>query len=152
MKLTEILDSHVRARERVVEPHLFSTMAPIGGRNIYFSAANTNSKDNIWTIQFSERTAQGLKGVTHNYGNTGGGHELEVFSFVLNSLRSFTHLYNPDEITFLSSLADNRSALYSKLVQKVTLPGYSFEGVRDVGNFDEFTIVKNTAGKGHALR
>lgn len=143
MNLLEILNTQVQAKIVSAEPSNYATVAKIGGRNIHFSVRRDDPKLNNWTMQFSERTAKGLKGFDDNFNPTGHGSELEVFSFVLQSLRGFAALYRPNEIKFLSSKKNETTPLYAKLAKKVSLPGYSLGGVSDLDKFDEFKIVKD---------
>jgi hypothetical protein len=78
-------------------------------------------RDVIWEIDFSEKTSQ--TGIT--FAKTGHGGEMQVFSFVIASIKELISRYAPNVIEFASHKADgNRTKLYQRMLSRIALPGY----------------------------
>lgn len=115
----------------------FITKAWIGNREIKFTAYGNHDE---WEIIFTEKTPTG----GYTFKKTGSGNELQVFSFVLESLKLFIEMYSPGTITFTSDASDeNRTGLYTMMSRKVKIPGYKVKITNNPGGrFDEFTIYR----------
>jgi hypothetical protein len=125
-EITESFDSNVPYSIVRAGNNLFTTRAEINGRTITFNAAGNydynGGSSTIWDIEFSEKTSQ--TGVT--FGKTGNGGEMQVFSFVIASIKELIARYHPDVIEFASHKADqNRTKLYSRMASRIKLPGYT---------------------------
>jgi hypothetical protein len=144
IKIDEAFDSEVKGNVIRATNDLFTTAATIGNRKIVFNAsayhrgADENS-DTVWEIEFTEKTPGNV-----TYGKTGSGNEMQVFSFVINSVKELIARYNPAEIEFGSSKADgNRSALYNKLINRIKIPGYHPADVASDTYTDVFRIIRD---------
>lgn len=145
MKVKDIIgesfDSDVDGKIVIAGPSYFHTKADIGSRTILFSAATSPAGDNYWEIEFLETTKKG-----QTFTKSGSGNEMQVFSFVIESIKEFVSRYHPDVITFNSHKADqNRSKLYARMMKRVpsVLPGYRAAPVSSTYSSDTFTIVKD---------
>jgi hypothetical protein len=135
--LTEIFDSNVSGTLVRATADLFTTEATIGDRKIVFNAAELGK--NTWEIEFFERHRGSM-----TYGKTGSGSEMQVFSFIIESINELISRYHPDEITFSSHKADgNRSALYSRIIGKIKVQGYHLSEIVSDQNADIFHIVRD---------
>jgi hypothetical protein len=135
--LSESFDSNVRATFSAHASE-FRTKARIGDRNIDFEALKYSSA-NTWEIAFTE-SRPGNKSV----GKTGSGSELQVFSFVIESIKEFIARYKPDLIEFSSHKADgNRTSLYTKILNRIKVPGYHLQDVEPGTYDDRFIIVRD---------
>lgn len=130
--LSEAFDSDVKGKLIKRTNDLFITQATIGNRIIRFQADYYNGE---WGIAFVEK---GPKGDT--FGKSGSGKEMQVFSFVIESLRLLIAIYTPETIYFTSDKSDtNRSKLYRRIAARIKLPGYHLE-VGASSGYDEFYI------------
>lgn len=120
----------------------FQTRAEIGGRIVIFGgAAYDRENPFVWQVAFEER--KNKNGGSH-FGKTNSGNEMQVFSFVLDSMRELIARYRPLEIQFTSSKSDeNRSSLYARMIKRYPIEGYTFAGIRTIGSDDEFIIKRN---------
>jgi hypothetical protein len=113
----------------------FQTSATIGNRKVNFIGMRS-PKENSWDVVFSEH---GEKGSYYN--KTGSGNELQVFSFVIQSMKDFIDRYRPLEIVFTANKNDeSRVSLYKRLIKRFSIPGYVFTGTGDNYNETTFTI------------
>lgn len=132
--LNEVFDSNVPGKVVKQTSSSFITKATIGNRDIKFQAAG---HDSDWEVDFIEQSP--TRGDT--FSKTGSGNELQVFSFVIESLKLFISLYSPDQVAFTSDKSDgNRSQLYARMGRKVKIPGYTL----DVTNRGQYDIFKYT--------
>lgn len=146
MKLNEILNKKVDYEVINAKSVFFQTRATIGDRIINFGAVDND--DGSWDIQFAEKTKEGRT----TYKKTGSGNELEVFSFVKDSLLDFISRYQPEKMCFTadkdSEEKDNRANTYERLLKRFigTIPNYSFSSIADQKDNKStlFFIVKNT--------
>jgi hypothetical protein len=93
----------------------------------------------VWEIEFTEKTPG-----NSTYGKTGSGNEMQVFSFVINSVKELVARYNPAEIEFGSAKEDgNRSALYTRLVNRIKIPGYHVANTVQDTYTDLYRIVRD---------
>lgn len=130
--LNEVFDSNVQGRMTKRTATMFQTEADIGGRKIVFSAVDNGQ---YWEVQFTEKSSKGT-----TFSKTGSGNEMQVFSFVLESLKLFGSLYNPEEIQFTSDQSDgNRTSLYKRIFKR--MPGYTMEVIPGSGT-DTFRFVR----------
>jgi len=140
-ELTEVFNSDVKGQVVRATNDLFTTSAEINNRKIVFNASgfvDANGK-NIWEIDFIEKSNSNV-----TFGKTGSGGELQVFSFVIESINELVSRYQPDEIIFGSHKEDgNRSALYARMAKRIKIPGYKFAGARSDTYTDVFSIVKD---------
>jgi hypothetical protein len=140
----ESFDSNVPYTVVRASNDLFTTRATINGRVITFNAAEIESGDGgDWEVDFSEKATSGV-GTT--FAKTGNGGEMQVFAFVLTSIKELLSRYKPNMIGFSSHKADgNRTKLYQRMMQKIKIPGYSpmdipsYDGEAD----DKFAIVRD---------
>jgi hypothetical protein len=142
MKATEILnevfDSNVPGKVVKKTASSFITKATIGNRDIKFQAAG-HAGD--WEVDFIEQSPK--RGDT--FGKSGSGNELQVFSFVIESLELFISLYSPAQVMFTSDKSDtNRTKLYKRMSKRVKIPGYHIE-IADRGSagYDIFKIIRD---------
>lgn len=142
--VSEVFDSDVKGQLVRATNDLFTTKAEIGNRTIVFNASmyekGMDAKPiKAWEIDFTERTPGNM-----SFDKTGSGNELQVFSFVLESIKELVARYAPDEIVFTSHKADgNRTSLYTRMAKRIKIPGYSMAPVSDGGPADVFTIVRD---------
>jgi hypothetical protein len=89
-----------------------------------------------WDIDFSEKTSQ--TGIT--FGKTGHGGEMQVFAFVIASIKELISRYKPGAIEFASHKADqNRSKLYQRMIARIRIPGYhAMPADNDISSADDF--------------
>ena len=112
----------------------FETYAIIGNRKIVFVGEELEPES--WEVSFDQRDSSGTQ-----FGKTGSGSEMQVFSFVIESIKELISRYRPMELTFTSSKADeNRTSLYARMLKRISIPGYKFVGVRNKGDSDEFVV------------
>jgi len=151
MLVKELLDKKVKYKIKRAESDLFKTIATIGGREIEFTADEEVGYPREWVATFSE--VKKIESTEHrDYGKTGSGSELEVFSMVKDSMLEFIQTYDPMMITFTATKdADgngNRADLYARLLQRFKIPGYSIKR-RSVSTYDHkfdiFEIEKNAS-------
>ena len=138
--LIESFDSNVQGMLVRATNDLFTTKAEIGNRTIIFNASGFEEDSKFkWEIEFTEKTTGNI-----TYGKSGSGNEMQVFSFVIDSIKELISRYNPDEITFGSHKADNnRSSLYKRMATRIKLPGYHLADVESDSYTDIFSIVKD---------
>lgn len=135
--LNEIFDSNVPGTLVRATSDLFTTEATIGDRKIVFNAAESDR--NKWEIEFFERHRGSM-----TYGKTGSGSEMQVFSFIIESINELISRYHPDEITFSSHKADgNRTDLYKKIVSKIKIRGYHLSDIVAGQHADIFRIIRD---------
>lgn len=136
--ISEAFDSDVKGKVIRQSNDVFATKATIGGREIKFQASNHHGD---WDIAFVENQPE--KGYT--FSKTGSGNELQVFSFVLESLKLFISIYSPDSVSFTSDKSDrNRSRLYNRIASRVTIPGYRLEtDDKFSSGYDVFHIIRD---------
>ena len=138
--LNEIFDSTVSGNLVRATSDLFTTDAIIGNRKIVFNAAEFDG--NKWEIDFIEKQQGSM-----SYGKTGSGSEMQVFSFVIDSIKELISRYHPDEISFSAHKEDgNRSALYKRILGKVRVPGYHLSEIVPGEHADIFRIVRDDIG------
>ena len=143
MKLSDILDesfdSNVSGTLVRATNDLFTTKAIIGDRTIVFNASGFEEDATYkWEIEFTEKTPGNT-----TYGKSGSGNELQVFSFVIESIKELISRYSPDEIIFGSHKADgNRSKLYKRMATRIKIPGYYLADIESDQFTDKFSIVK----------
>lgn len=147
MKISEVIDesfdSNVQGKLVRATADLFTTKAEIGGRTIVFNASvyipNEARVGDRWDIEFTEKTPGNV-----TYGKTGSGNEMQVFSFVIDSIKELVVRYKPAQIVFGSHKADNnRSSLYKRMVSKIKIPGYHLSDIESDSYTDTFIIVKD---------
>jgi hypothetical protein len=138
--LTEIFDSDVSSNLVRATSDLFTTEATIGDRKIVFNAAESDG--NKWEIEFYEKHLGSM-----TYGKTGSGKEIQVFSFVIESINELISRYHPDEISFSSYKSDgNRTDLYKRILDKIKLNGYHLSRIVSGRFNDMFHIVRDDIG------
>ena len=141
--ITEVFTSNVSGQLVRATPDLYTTKAIIGGRTIVFNSAQYDDDEgrSVWEIDFTEYEKNGT-GTT--FRKTGSGGELQVFSFVIESIKDLIARYHPDQLTFTSHKADNnRTKLYQRMLNRIKVPGYHAAPV-DSGEYDDyFKIVKD---------
>ena len=142
-ELIEAFTSQVPMQIIRASDDLFTTRAEINGRFISVNCASyeDNVGRKIWEVEFSEKDKNQ---VGSTFAKTGSGGEMQVFSFVISSLKELISRYDPDEITFSSYKADgNRTHLYQRMLTKIKIPGYSHSVITDHGTSnDYFSIAK----------
>lgn len=140
--IIESFDSDVQGSLVRATNDLFTTRATIGNRDIVFNASAYEDKDNarVWEIEFTERSNGNM-----TYGKSGSGSEMQVFSFVLDSIKELVSRYHPDIIEFGSHKADgNRSSLYKRMAKRIQLPGYHLADIESGESTDVFRIIRDT--------
>ena len=141
--LNEVFTSNVPSEVVRATSDLYTTKATIGGRVIVFNASQYDDDEgkSVWEIDFTEYEKDGT-GTT--FRKTGSGNELQVFSFVIESIKDLISSYHPDQLTFTSHKADdNRTKLYQRMLNRIKVPGYHAAPV-DSGEYDDyFKIVKD---------
>lgn len=142
MLLQELLNSDVKYDVTIDNAKSFATRAEIGGRTIQFLAMNDGEQG--WTIDFAEVEVKNGKDVSHKYGKTNSGNELQVFSMIMASLKEFQDRYHPSIITFTADKdgdSDTRAKLYRRLANKY-FKGWKREEFNH-GNTTHFTYTKD---------
>lgn len=146
----ESFDSNIKAQLIQSAPNLFITRAEIGGRTVEFQASlnvlepmdDIEPPINCAEIIFVERTPGNM-----TFSKTGSGSEMQVFSFVIESIKELIKRYSPDEISFSADKADgNRGSLYKRMLARIKMPGYAMAETDSTGwapaDADTFKIVK----------
>ena len=142
--LSESFDSQVQGKLVRATNDLFTTKATIGNRDIIFNATSYASgmganAEESWEIEFTERTPGNI-----TYGKSGSGSEMQVFSFVIESIKELIARYSPDRLVFGSHKEDqNRTSLYKRMAKRIKLPGYHLADIDSDNYTDLFTIVKD---------
>jgi hypothetical protein len=141
--IIESFNSNVSGQVVRATSDLYTTKATIGGRTIVFNSSQYDNDEgkSVWEIDFTEYEK---KGTGTTYKKTGSGSGLQVFSFVVQSIKELIAIYHPDQLTFTSHKADdNRTKLYQRMVSRIKVPGYHAAPV-DSGEYDDyFKIVKD---------
>lgn len=138
--ITEVFNSDVPGKVIKSTNTHFVTRATIGDRDIKFTAVGESGE---WEIGFVEHSAK----ASNTFSKTGSGNELQVFSFVIESIKLFLSQYSPDAAVFTSDKSDvNRSALYAKMAKRIKVPGYKVIQEPAAGSYDLFKIVRDTPG------
>ncbi len=137
MKITEVFNSDVKGRVVKRTNSSFITRATIGNRDIKFQAVGHEAD---WEVDFIEQSSKG-----DTFSKSGSGNELQVFSFVIESLQLFISMYAPDQVAFTSDKSDgNRSKLYARMAKRVSIPGYHVEhSDRGPAGYDIFKIIRD---------
>lgn len=137
MKITEVFNSDVKGKVIKRTNNSFITKATIGDRDIKFQAAGN---DGDWEVDFIEQSSKG-----DTFSKTGSGNELQVFSFVIESLQTFISMYAPAQVAFTSDKSDgNRSKLYNRMAKRINIPGYHIEhSDRGPAGYDIFKIIRD---------
>jgi hypothetical protein len=144
-EIIESLDSDVESRLVRATNDLFTTEAIINNRKIIFNASKFSEilngvEQEPWEIEFTEKSSA----IGPTYGKSGNGGELQVFSFVIESMKELAARYSPDAMVFTSHKADgNRTSLYKRIGSRISIPGYHLADVEDVGPSDHFRIVRD---------
>lgn len=73
------------------------------------TATKINNHSDTWNIEFS---------VDDNFGITGAGNEIEIFSMIINILREFLKEKNPLEVIMISA-DSNRTSLYKRMIRRL---------------------------------
>lgn len=141
--LSESFDSKVQGKLVRATSDLFTTKAVIGNREIVFNAtqymSGESNKDGTWEIEFTEKTPGNA-----TYGKTGSGNEMQVFSFVIESIKELIARYSPAELTFGSHKEDgNRTGLYQRMLNRIKIPGYHAAETISGEYTDMFRIVRD---------
>jgi len=138
--LIESFDSNVQGKLVRATNDSFTTKADIGNRTIVFNASSFKQDEkDIWEIEFTEKTSGNI-----TYGKTGSGNQMQVFSFVIDSLKELISRYSPDQIIFGSHKEDNnRTSLYKRMATKIKLSGYHLADIESDSYTDKFIIVKD---------
>jgi hypothetical protein len=139
----ESFDSQVQGKLVRATNDLFTTRATIGNRDIIFNATcylpDEQRKNGSWEIEFTEKTVGNT-----TYGKSGSGNEMQVFSFVIESIKELIARYTPLEIQFSSHKADgNRTKLYQRMAARIKLPGYKLMPIDSSGVDDHFTFTRD---------
>lgn len=149
IKVDEAFDSDVAGKITRATDKMFTTEATIGDRKIIFNALqyyrprsydpNDNTSDSVWEIEFIEK-----KPGKTTFAKTGSGSEMQVFSFVINSIKELITRYSPGELEFGAAKSDeNRSKLYQRMIKRIKVPGYSALPVEPGDDADTFRIVRD---------
>lgn len=141
ISLSESFDSDIKGQLVRATPDLFTTEAVIGDRKIVFNASKyeDESDASIWEIEFIEKTPGNA-----SYGKTGSGNQMQVFSFVIESIKELVSRYKPSVLEFGSHKADgNRSALYRRMLNRIKLPGYSLGDTLSDKHTDIFRLIRD---------
>jgi hypothetical protein len=142
--INEAFDSQVPYNVVRASNDLFTTRATIGDRDVVFTAQGRTEGAQgtvVWEVDFYEKTPGNM-----TFSKSGSGSELQVFSFVINSLKELAARYHPDTIRFSSHKADeNRTKLYQRMLTKIAPGlGYQLTDVESGGSDDIFVIKKVT--------
>jgi len=143
-EITESFDSKIPYKVVIASNESFNTKAEIGGRTIFFTANITedgtdNNPTYPWEIEFQEISKN-----SNTYSKTGSGHEMQVFAFIIDSIKELIARYSPDEIVFGSEKYDsNRTSLYKRMANKIKLPGYHLASIVSGSRADRFSIVRD---------
>ena len=134
-KLDEAFTSQVPYDVMRAGNDIFTTRASIGGRGVVFNAAEEDG--GVWEVDFSERTPGNM-----TFKKTGAGNEMQVFSFVIDSLKELVARYQPAAIKFSSAKADeNRTKLYHRMLTRLApAMGYQLTDVKSQTTDDVFII------------
>ena len=108
----------------------FTTSAKIGNRTIIFHARDFGWDG--WYIDFTERGSKNRRPLDwippktdrESYSATGSGNQMQVFSFVIQNIKTLVSLYDPPRIVFTAMKEGNRADLYAKIISRVQIPGY----------------------------
>lgn len=158
-RIMEVLDTDIEFTYILDDWDDFHTKASIGGRVISFDAHQ--QAPGVWQVSFHERTT-GKNGETkRDFGATGSGNELAVFSMVKRSMEELIKTRNPDVINFTASKVDGdtRTKLYDRLIRKFASDKFdidkrTLQGVPSVGmtrkdakkakqtNHDQYTLTR----------
>ena len=146
--LVEVFTSNVPGQVVRATSDLYTTKAIIGGRTIVFNSSQYDDDEGKsgWEINFTEYEKNGT-GTT--FAKTGSGGELQVFSFVIESIKDLIARYHPDQLTFTSYKADeNRTKLYQRMLNRIKVPGYHAAPLESGEYDDYFKIVKDDLDEG----
>lgn len=151
--LAEAFDSAAQSKIVVQNSEQFTTSAQIGNRTIIFEALNDGKND--WYITFVEKRPKNSDRSTWmdksssttdrepqgTYLATGSGNQMQVFSFVIQSIRTLCSLYHPIRLEFASMKRGNRADLYAKIISRVQIPGYKLNADATHENNDKKIFV-----------
>ena len=155
--LNESFDSNVPIEILSQTRIEFRTTANIGGRQIVFNADWLSHLDS-WELKFAEivnkkysvsdRVANllaGDKDKTYqdiSFDVTGGGSQMMVFSFVIESIKKFVSIYHPKLFFFEAIKEGNRAKLYAKMASRIKIPGYELTDVGKEDNNTKYFVIK----------
>lgn len=149
-ELAEAFDSTVQSQITAQTPQQFQTVAKIGDRVIIFNAVKEEHES--WGVSFIEKSKKARditdwippKSDRETYKVTGSGNQMQVFSFVIQSIQKFLSLYHPNRMVFTALKEGNRAVLYGKLLSRVKLSGYKLnaEATRENNDKKIFVIDK----------
>lgn len=111
MKLYELFDNDELKPEEIEDDakDLFVVNRKIGSRTIEFYS--TKDSRGRWDIEFSDLDAK------DHWALSGKGSEVQVFAFIMASIKHLIKSKNPEIITFTSKKADSsRTPLYKRLM------------------------------------
>ena len=145
--LSEAFDSSVQSEIVSQNSEEFTTSANIGNRTIIFQARNFG-KDG-WYISFVEKGPKTRTWIDkippktdrESYKATGSGNQMQVFSFVIQSIRTLIESYDPERIVFTSMKEGNRADLYAKMISRIQVPGYKLNAAATRENSDKKIFV-----------
>ena len=137
----ESFDSNVESNTEYASNGIFKKRAIIGDREIFFTA-NCGYND-TWDIEFSEKSLNGNR-FEYKFGKTGSGNEMQVFAFVIDSVKELVSRYYPNRIEFSAATEDgSRSSLYSRLLKKIKIPKYHVEDELRLPSATHFAIERD---------
>lgn len=150
MQLTEIFDSKVDYTVTVNTNSRWIAKATIGKRDIEFAADQFHN--NTWQVIFWERPSMPKNHkariilrdprTTHK---TGSGNELQVGAMVIACLKELIETKHPDYIQFTADKEDgeSRTKIYTRVLKRLKLPGYTVTSKELYNNEQAFIIAKN---------
>lgn len=113
MKLFEIFDKPVKWKIVTKSNNEFMAKFFINKKEYHFDASYGGIQDDAWEVFFELIDEEG-------YGSmdvTNSGDEYAVFATVIEIMKEFVKLYDPDKITF-SAQEENRRGLYIRMFRK----------------------------------
>ncbi len=120
MKILEVIDSPVNSQVVANTADRFVTRAQFGDQSIDFTASKDIGKDNSWFVKFNPTDVKSSKwsGSTE-FKKTGQGNELQIFSFVKQSMNQLIQQHQPSSIGFTADRSEgNRASLYQRMVDR----------------------------------
>lgn len=143
MKLFELFDTKVNYEVVTDTNNSFETQARIGSKIINFVAYLDYGS--IWDVGFHYMN---LNGKNISYSMTNDNHQLEVLSFVKQSLLELIARYQPEEIVFTADKEssedskNSRARVYKKMLKDLESHGYSLHVIPLGKNSEHFSLTK----------
>lgn len=143
MQLNELFDTKVEANIEADDTDELRVSTVIGDRKIvfyaYYDVLDSDYANALaWLISFHEEDKNSSKAL---YNLTGSGNAGSVFGFIRDCLLLLIKKRNPKLMIFEAAKKENRAKVYSRMLKKLNLSGYTFKTYDESSSSESITFV-----------